>query len=882
MHRIDSKKMEDEEDAPWMDRVQKSQVLNEAKIFHQTPIDSNVCRQVIVEILFLLSQGEELTPTEATDVFFGCTKLFQSTNPNLRRLVYLVITCLNQEPGDALMVVSSLMKDVTGNNSPDLFRANAIRVLSKVIDSSLLGQIERYLKQSVVAKDPFIASAALAAGIRLYPGNEEVIRRWVNEVQEALNSSSKMAQFHALNLLQKIKQHDRGALAKVVTALTRQSSLKSPLAQCLLVRYTVQVIGTNEQPPRLLVDFLSQCLHHKHCMVMLEAARALCSLDQLPETVVSPAAVVLQEFLNSPVPSQRFAAVRTLSQLVTRLPYIVTPCHADLENLITDVNRNIATLAITTLLKTGVESSVERLMKSLTGFMTEVPDELKTIVVQAIRALCLKFPQKHESLMGFMSSVLREEGGFEYKKTIVDSIVILMEKIESSREKGLEHLCEFIEDCEFPELSVRILHLLGVEGPKTPNPAKYIRFIFNRVILELPSVRCAAVSSLAKFGAAIPSLAKDVCILLRRCLNDNDDEVRDRATYFLSILEEGTDTAAEILSAELGVNFTDLEYSLELYLEGDTTKPFTLEDVVPSQREEPEAGEVEEETVEEAVSEKAAEEAVDMELLSIPEFAEIGQKFSSTKRVDLTETESEYLVQCIKHVFPRHVVLQFRVTNTIDDQILENVRVELEDSDEWAEEVNVAAAVLEYNVPGNAYVCLARPEESYSSDSLSATLKFTAKDSSSGDLDYQEGIEDEFQLEDVSLRVGDFARGAQCGLNEFKARWGALAHNESVARYSYDVDELQEVLDDIVPILGLSPIDGNTWVPPDSSKFALNLSGEFSPAAADLEDGNECLAMARIIVKKNEKRGGVGLQIAVRSTMEFLPAMLTQAVGDRD
>ena len=44
-------------------------------------------------------------------------------------------------------------------------------------------------------------------------------------------------------------------------------------------------------------------------------------------------------------------------------PAAVTACNLDLENLITDSNRSIATLAITTLLKTGAESSVDRLMK---------------------------------------------------------------------------------------------------------------------------------------------------------------------------------------------------------------------------------------------------------------------------------------------------------------------------------------------------------------------------------------------------------------------------------------------------------------------------------------------------------------------------------------
>lgn len=58
-------------------------------------------------------------------------------------------------------------------------------------------------------------------------------------------------------------------------------------------------------------------------------------------------------------------------------PSAVTACNLDLENLITDSNRSIATLAITTLLKTGSESSVDRLMKQISSFVSEISDEFK-------------------------------------------------------------------------------------------------------------------------------------------------------------------------------------------------------------------------------------------------------------------------------------------------------------------------------------------------------------------------------------------------------------------------------------------------------------------------------------------------------------------------
>lgn len=84
------------------------------------------------------------------------------------------------------------------------------------------------------------------------------------------------------------------------------------------------------------------------------------------------------------------------------------------------------------------------------------------------------------------------QGGFEYKRAIVDCIISIIEENAESKETGLSHLCEFIEDCEFTVLATRILHLLGQEGPRTSNPSKYIRFIYNRVVLEHAEVRAGA------------------------------------------------------------------------------------------------------------------------------------------------------------------------------------------------------------------------------------------------------------------------------------------------------------------------------------------------------------------------------------------------------
>merc|ERR1719235_2099528 len=114
--------------------IEKGAVLQEARVFHEQQLDPRRCQQVITKLLYLICQGETFTSKEATEVFFAVTKLFQNKDANLRRMVYLIIREMSPGSDEVIIVTSSLMKDMTSNNP--LFQANAIRVLSSIIDSS--------------------------------------------------------------------------------------------------------------------------------------------------------------------------------------------------------------------------------------------------------------------------------------------------------------------------------------------------------------------------------------------------------------------------------------------------------------------------------------------------------------------------------------------------------------------------------------------------------------------------------------------------------------------------------------------------------------------------------------------------------------------------
>jgi len=881
----------EDRDSPYQG-LEKASVLQDCRVFHDAQVvtqNPRKCCLLITKFLFLLVRGERFTSRELTEVFFGVSKLFQSDDVNLRRMTYLFIkevaeTC---DQDDVIIVTQSLVKDMT--TGEDLYRANSMRVLAKIIDSAMLGAIERYLKQAIVDRNAFVASSALMSGLRLFANCPEVVRRWVNEVQEAVNSSSDMVQYHALSLLYMIKQHDRLAVSKVVQQLSR-GSLRSPLATCLLIRYTSNLLheDTNSTNARSAYQFLESCLRHKNEMVIFEAAKTICSLPGATGSEMNPAVTVLQLFISSNKASLRFAAMRTLSEVAARQPGVVAKCNEDMESIVSDPNRAIATLAITTLLKTGNEGSFDRLMKQISSFMSEIGDELKIVVVKSIREHCVKYPQKHRGMVSFLATFLREEGGFDFKKSIVDSIVDLMAAIPDTTETSLLHLCEFIEDCEFSELIVQILHLIGTHGPNTTAPSRYIRFVFNRVILENALVRAAAVSTLGSFAMRVPELRPSVTVLIRRSLSDDDDEVRDRAAGIISAFNDvAADQLRFVVDEPMPMSFAQLERSVSAFIahgssSGASSLTFAtlpiIEDayiapVAParSQKKKVVAAKAEASDVEgAAVKDPAAE------LYKVPEMANLGRAFRSTKEKALTENEMEYVVSVTKHIFDQHVVLQFSILNTVDEQRLADVTINVEvDNDEAYEvESTIPAAIAKYGEPSNCYVVLKRLSEPSATDiRCQMNFKVESVDRNSGEVDNPgDGYDEEYPLEDAEISVGDFM--AKRSLGDFRRSWEQMDSEPEVReQFALQFKKLEDAVNAVVELLGMQAVDGTGSVPTgDGSKrtHTLHLSGVFTGSVQ---------VLARAQLQIDEQVSGVVLKIAVRSPSQDICELVSSSIS---
>lgn len=615
----------------------------------------------------------------------------------------------------------------------------------------------------------------------------------------------------------------------------------------------------------------------------------------------------LQSFLMRSKPVLRFTAVRLLNKLADRYPLLVALCNQQLDELMEDdrCSRELRTQAITTLLKTGSESMIEKLVKQINKFMSGLSDDYKVTIIEAMTNLVIKYPRRVNAVMGFFNTSLRDEGGYVFKKATVEGIMQLMEHIPECKEQGMANLCEFIEDCEFALLLQQVLHFIGKEGPKMPKPARYVRFVYNRVLLESAPVRANAVITLATFAALCSDLRQSIKVILRRVMYDNDDEVRDRAVFYLKVLETNDDNLIRsLILEELPMNVSSLEKSLSNYLQqGDFQQQFDITTVAEIEKENEREAQLQAAaaataspmsigTPTAANGADATDEATSttthslftssseyMSLFAkVPQLADMGVPRKTVGPIALTDVDDAYVVGCVKHIFIDKIVFQFNCTNKVENTRLENivVHMDIDHLQGLDEEFAVQAATLVYGATETVFVIMKRSDMPVGR--IKNTLHFASREfdpeDEIDDID-EDADEDDFELDELQLRIVDYLQSVtNMNLDDFKQEWEQVG-KENEVMHSAELstkDSLQQCIDNVVAANGLMSLN-DTTVSSDKGSHILYFVAE------TIVDGDEQQPERALLVAKFTKKGGpVVLQTAVRCVSSTLRQQLEGAL----
>jgi coatomer protein complex subunit gamma len=356
---------------------------------------------------------------------------------------------------------------------------------------------------------------------------------------------------------------------------------------------------------------------------------------------------------------------------------------------------------------------------------------------------------------------------------------------------------------------------------------------------------------------------------------DSDDEVRDRATLYYQLLstEDKSLTNQYILNT-LQSSVVALEKALGSYIQSSTDQPFDIKSVplVQAVSEGPKATPTFDAPKKQEMNKPLISEvSFTDELAKIPELARLplGGLFKTCEKQQLTEAETEYVVTVKKHIFNRFFVLQFGVQNTLSDQLLEKVHIQLELPDGFNQVAEVRIPKLPYNQPAVAYAVVRWPDdiEVASSGTIGAALKFVVKDCDpdTGLPDSDEGYDDEYVLEDIDINLSDHLLGVS--RPNFAQSWEELKEEREETYALSSANSIPEAVKNITSFLGIQPCDRTDRVPEGKSSHVLLLAGVF-------RGGVEVLARAKLVLSD-----GVNLQLTVRAPVDAIAELITSAIG---
>ena len=751
---------------PRFDDLRKDLTLQNASIFNEKNVQSEQCIEILINLIYLLNKGEKFSEKEKESIFFSATKLLHNANPILRRIIFLFVKHLNWWQS-SFILTGSLITELNGDD--DLIKPNCFRLLGQITDASSVNVVERLLKEAINNKNHEVASSALCCTLFMSLKGFGIAKSWINEISEKLNSSlseENLLTFHTLLLLKEIKKNDKLFLIKIFSRIAETSgsrSHRSQFAICQLIRYVTDLLlkaDLEESTKKTFHTFLQMSLYRLEESIKIEAARSIMIIPNISASIRQETIATLCELISSSNKIVRFAALKTLDKHIDGFAQnVAVDIFLELEKIIEDsgTNSSIKSYAFSIFLKISKGLSDYRLEKMFKTFIeqyTKFKEDFKKKLINISKNISRENPTKNKLYYDFFCSVFKLDAGPQTKLEILDALIWFIYNDKDLKLQTIFFLAESLFDCQYDVLKIRIINLLGKECELVNNKSKLVRYIYNQLLLEFPAVRASAISALGEIGFKENNLRDIIISLIENCLNDDDNEVRERAFMISKALKAVKDKKKE---EEQLVNFVfpqkvknpspveELNIDLiQLVLNSEKENLLKSDDICQ------ELVSILNDT--EKISEILIKDKEELKKKEKKEKKRLGMDVSERKKSEddyattmftkiygppkvitpykkLTDQSAEYLTKYRKIVHDKIVVMDFEITNTIEFQIINDISLDMQMLNYEGFDLDKTEIIpiksLKTNESGHLYFKLLKNKDSiYSNCSFNCTLKF--------------------------------------------------------------------------------------------------------------------------------------------------------------
>ena len=829
------------------------EVQNALSLFNEKNIQTNQCIDSLVNLIYLLNKGEKFTEDEKEKIFFSATKLLHSANPLLRRIIFLFVKHLNWWQS-SFILTGSLITEL--NNDDDLIKPNCFRLLGQITDASSVNVVERLLKQAITNNNHEVASSALACTLFMCLKGFGVAKTWVNEISEKLNSSlgeENLLTFHTLLLLKEIKKNDKLFLIKIFCKIAENTNSRSQFAICQLIRYITELLkkgDLDKNNKNTFLIFLERCLYSIEESIRIEAARGILQIEcKHQKTAIG----VLCDLISSTNKIVSFSALKTLDKYIDNFAQTVAvDIFLETEKIIEDNNTNssIKSYAFSIFLKISKGLSDYRLEKMFKTFIeqySKFKEDFKRKLIIISKNISQENPSKNKLYYNFFTSLFKLEAGPQTKLEILDALIWFIYNDKDLKLQSLFFLAESIFDCQYDILKIRILNLLGKECELVSNKSKLVRYIYNQIILESPMVRASAISALGEIGLKEKKLRDIIISLIEKSLNDDDNEVRERAFMYSKALNElkeekneenqlvnfvfpkkvknptpvdelNIDLIQLVLNSEKDNLLKNNDISKELLnILNDTEK---ISDIVKKNKTKKKDKESKKKNAEENENENEGQTIF---------WKVYGKPKIITPYKKLTDESAEYLTKYRKMVHDKIVVIDFEIKNTIEFQTINNISIDIDNLQSEGFDFDKTEIVpiksLKTNESDHLYFKLLKEkDEVYSNCSFNCTLKFDLQELDVKGNPHGIPVKETYKLDKVvEVSYADYyVKNPKVNIDNFQEFWKQAEKSEyekTDEKMGLPYNSIKSAAENFSEIIGLEPLNNIDAIDSNVKKY---------------------------------------------------------------
>lgn len=852
------------------DEMKKEIVIQSASQFNNKTVNSIKCIEILTDLIYLINQGYVFSQQEHENLFFSVTKLFNTKENDLRRTAFLFLKHFDINPNFGFILIGQLSTFIQGDDK--MLKTNSFKIIGGLIDVTTKSMIDNSLKIGISNSNlpSNIISSCILCAFELTCRGSQLTKQWISEINERLNSSleqENLLAFHTLLLLKELKSNDKIYLIKTFTNIS--SNIKGQFATCQLLRYISEVfkkfeIEDTKQLNSLLSFIESCCSGRANETITLEAVRVILSIPNVKDKMITLALETLKNLLGSYKKVIVYGALKTLDEVASKYTQIALDIFIELEKILENQSNNISfkALALSIFLKVSKslsEQRLERMLKTITEQYILFKEEFKLEIVYISTGISQNDPLKYKIYFQFFTNLLKLQSEESTKLEIIQAIQWFISNVKEYKRQGLGILAEYVEDCPNDSLKTKILLILGTESSGIQNINQLIRHIYNRIILEGTVVRSAAISALGEIAIKNESSLDKIIPLIKNCLTDSDNEVRERAFFYYKALNKGEDSekikSFFFNSNESSVTIIEKAKLIQSLLKnsknqliqsknfGNEVKSLIsnpeLISTYENEKQQPEQSSkgVFSSTLKGTKKEEKTKIEVDSDFLKTNLYKQYGNPIEITKQSKLNDDTAEYKVYYKKYIYLDSVIIVFNITNTIEDSMLKNLTVSIKNAktDDFILNQVMISSInqLKYEESKNIFLRLqSKNNVKFPSISFSVDLVFDVYELDNKGNPHGDSYADKYPInKKIDIKYSDYLvihkRLSIENFNEeFILKQGNKDYHINENKLKLPYKNIKKAIQELSKVIGISPLTDVNNVDKTATKYEFLFGSE--------------------------------------------------------